>query len=285
MNWDKAKRIFILLLVILNCGLAALNYTQNQKNILSQTQEKAAYQVFSNNNIILQTELIQKFPPMKRLLVAAPNYSRDELKRRFFGTEETTVTMEFDRMILKSKTKILTVDKNRYTLEFITSPEKINTFHSKNAQKVAEKYLTSLENGNSDFWLGNQIDDKDGYIFQFFDMYSGQSVFCSYYTVRVTQDGITKIEGSDFIPKGFIGEKKEICSSDEALFTFMKEIRKGNNMDTVIVEKIELGYNFQDIPENTDEIKLVPCYRIYVKGNQNPYEVNAYTNELKKQTE
>lgn len=283
MDWDKAKRIFILLLIILNLGLAVLNYTENKKNTLSQVQEKAAYEVLSQNGISLYTNLIYKFPPMKRLLVTIPKYSKDELKKMFFDGEQTTITVEFDKTILKSQTKKLTIEKNKFDLEILNGSGEISNFDKATAQKTAENYLNILKKPIKNIELGTMKEEIESFTFEFFGNYQGEKVFCNHYNVKVTKQGVTKVEGYFFIPERFIGEKKEICSCDEALFTIMKEIKTENkNRSSITIDRIEIGYDFQDIIENSQEIKLVPCYRIYVLGKEEPYVVNAYTNELKK---
>lgn len=282
MDWDKAKRIFILLLIILNLGLAGLNYIENKKSTLSQAQEKAAYEVLSQNGISLYTNLIYKFPPMRRLLVTVPKYSRDELKRMFFDSEQTTVTVEFGKTILKSDTKTLTIEKNKFDLQILKADKEISEFDKNTAQKIAENYLDSLKKPIKDLDLGTIIEKEDSFTFEFFGVYQGKKVFCNNYHVTVTKNGITKVKGYFFAAERLIGEKKEICSCDEALFTIMKEIKAENKKEQITIDKIELGYDFQDIIENSEEIKLVPCYRIYVLGKEKPYVVNAYTNELKK---
>ena len=70
------------------------------------------------------------------------------------------------------------------------------------------------------------------------------------------------------------------------MLTFLIEIEKErqetNTYETVTIQKMELGYDFQEMEDLKIEnvAKLVPCYRIYVLGKQQPYVINAYTNEM-----
>jgi len=102
----------------------------------------------------------------------------------------------------------------------------------------------------------------------------------------IGENGISHVDLNYFITEGFTGDKKDICFSDEALLTFLREIEKEREetdiYETVTVQKMELGYDFQEMEYlKVDNVaKLVPCYRIYVLGKQKPYIINAYTNEM-----
>ena len=102
----------------------------------------------------------------------------------------------------------------------------------------------------------------------------------------VGEKGISRVKLNYFITEGFTGDKKDICFSDEALLTFLREIEKEREetgiYETVTVQKMDLGYDFQEMEYlKVDNVaKLVPCYRIYVLGKQKPYIINAYTNEM-----
>ena len=45
---------------------------------------------------------------------------------------------------------------------------------------------------------------------------------------------------------------------------------------------MEIGYDFQSSDDiaSGDSLSLVPCYRIYIQGIDEPFTINAYTNEL-----
>lgn len=284
MDWRKAKKLVILLLVVLNATLAFLNYKKQQDNVLTSVQEKAIYQVLSKNGISLYTDLLTKFPPMRKLSLKIPSYSRDDLKRLFFPEDETTVTVEFDKIIIKCETKTLTMRGNRGTLLFKDGTGKIEALTQERARREAEEFMSDLDLPSNDFHMGTIAETEDGFAVTFFDQWKGWTVFASYYTIYVTEKGIAKVDLTYFQPDGFTGEKKEICFSDEALLTFLKEIRQKNLQGTITVTRMELGYDFQDYGyggERSESVeKLVPCYRIYIMGEAEPYIINAYTNEL-----
>ena len=280
MEWNKAKYFVILLLILLNGVLAGLNYQKNQENILTSSQEKAIFEVLANNGVSLYTELITKFPPMRKVAMQIPSYSREELKNIYFSGEDTTVSVEFNRIIIKSADKTLTMEGNQGLLEFPEGTSSLPALSLAQAQKLASTFIDKLPIAENPFVIGNTIQTANGYIVEYFEEYKGQTIFASYYRIWITEKGIEKIQFTYFEPDGFTGEKKEICFSDEALLTFLLEIKKMNLQTPVTITAMELGYDFQDIDimETTD--KLVPVYRIYVLGQEKPFVINAYTNEM-----
>ena len=57
MEWGNAKKFVIVLLVIINVVLAALNYRSRQENTMTSAQERAIFEVLAQNGITLYTEL------------------------------------------------------------------------------------------------------------------------------------------------------------------------------------------------------------------------------------
>ena len=70
---------------------------------------------------------------------------------------------------------------------------------------------------------------------------------------------------------------------DEALLTFLQGTNDDGEKKGVFINKMELGYDFEEKLEIAEGrvLKLVPCYRIYTSEREEPYIINAYTNELK----
>ena len=79
----------------------------------------------------------------------------------------------------------------------------------------------------------------------------------------------------------FIRESVDSIAKNEICRKASEIVKDGDSIGRYI-EDIEMGYDFQSAGENYDpaDIKLVPCYRVYVSGEETPYTVNAYTNEI-----
>ena len=280
MEWKAVKNLLLVLLLMINAVLGFFNYEQYQQNMLSSSQEKAIYEVLSQNRIILYTDLLTKFPPMRKLSLSAPMYSRDDMKQQFFAQEEVTITVEFEN-------KILTMEGNKCQLVFINGTRESKKITLDEARKEAKEFMESLSiKVAENFEIGNVQEIENGYKVTFFEKYKGEYVFANCFEIYIGEKGISHVDLNYFITEGFTGDKKDICFSDEALLTFLREIEKEREeigiYETVTVQKMELGYDFQEMEYlKVDNVaKLVPCYRIYVLGKQKPYIINAYTNEM-----
>jgi len=281
MEWKFAKRVVIILLIVLNAILAGLNYKNNQKNVLTVTQEKAIFEVLSRYGISLYTDLLTDFPPMRKVALQVPSYGQADWKRMFFEDEETSVTVEFDQTILKTKEKVLTIKGNHGTLEFLNVAKEKGEMTAAQAVKKAGFFMDKAKKGH--FQFGGMQEEENGYWITYFEEYKGKPIFASQYDIFVSQGGVKWVKMDLFELEGFSGDKKDICFSDEALLTFLREVRKDeSDQDPITVTKMELGYDFQDDEEAVagSIMKLVPCYRISVMGESEDYMINAYTNEL-----
>ncbi len=287
MEWKAVKNLLLVLLLIMNVVLGYFNYEQYQQNVLTSSQERAIYEVLSQNRIILYTDLLTKFSPMRKLSLSAPKYSRDDMKQQFFADEESTITVEFNKTIITSENKVLTMEGNKGELVFKNGTRESQKMTLNEARREAKEFIESLEKkGMGDFEIGNVQEVGEEYKVTFFQKYKGANVFANCFEIYVGETGISHIKLNYFVTEGFTGDKKDICFSDEALLTFLFEIEKEREetgvYETITVQKMELGYDFQELEDLKVEnvAKLVPCYRIYVLGREKPYIINAYTNEM-----
>ena len=224
---------------------------------------------------------------MRKLSLSAPMYSRDDMKQQFFAQEEATITVEFNKTIITSENKVLTMEGNKGELVFKNGTRESKTTTLNEARKEAREFVETISKSNGNhFEVGNVQEIEGGYKVTFFQKYKGVYVFANGFEVYVGEKGISRVKLNYFNTEGFTGDKKDICFSDEALLTFLREIEKEREetdiYETVTVQKMELGYDFQEMEYlKVDNVaKLVPCYRIYVLGKQKPYIINAYTNEM-----
>lgn len=285
MDWNKAKKVVILILIVLNVGLFGLNYIDDRKYYLSQAQEDAVVSVINQNGISLNTDIVKEFKPMRQLSVIIPSLETDKLRKIFFDKDENTkITVEFNKTILKSDTKTLTIENNTVEYECKKGTNDISDFNIKTAQAEATRFMKSLGQEWARFKADdNVIEDRDCFIFEYYEDFKGNKVFSSNNKITVNKTGVIKLTGSYYEAKTFVGEKKSICSADEALFTFLQEVKSNGSSEGIIITKMEMGYDFQETAEIAEgkQLKLVPCYHIYTENQQMPYVINAYTNEMK----
>lgn len=287
MDWEKIKKIFIYILVLVNIGLLTVNYKNTRKYTMTSDEEKAVFKLLSDNNIGVYTNLIKNSPPMRQAAVTVPAFTNEEIRNVFFSSdEEMKITVDFDSVEFKSSEKEVTVSGNSIHFVSQNGTGEINGIGRKKAFDMAEDFIESL-----DITKGRTIEaetvrsENDGYRVYFSESFGGEKIFCSFVEVYVTEKGVEEADFTFYDTEGYIGEKRQICSSDEALLTVMYEIKSISDLPSgTYIEKIERGYDFggeNDIAD-VSVIKLVPCYRVYVSSFNEPFIVNAYTNTIMK---
>ncbi|WP_337603634.1 two-component system regulatory protein YycI [Anaerotignum lactatifermentans] len=282
MEWQKAKKFVVVLLVILNACLAVLNYQQNRESAMTASQEKAIFEVLSKNGITMYTDLITDTEPMSRLECMVPTYTKEDLERAFFDGEKTTVVPSQTTTVYRTSSSELTVEGAHGTLTFPQVEKGKGELSRGDALKMAEEYMDGKEKIFGEFVSYDLLETEEGYCVVFYEKYDDTIVFSNYFRVFVSQAGIYQVQFVYCPVVGYNGEKKDIFYADEALLTFMRELRKNQPEGAVTVNRMELGYDLSDKESQTKEGMLyaVPCYRIYLMEQAEPYIINAYTCKL-----
>ena len=282
MEWGSAKKFVIVLLVILNVILAGLNYKQRQENIMTSAQERAIFEVLSQNGITMYTELPTDAVSMSRLEMELPEYSKETLERLFFGSEKTTVTVKGSQNLYRNEHASLTLDgaHGMFKKEMVESGK--GDLTKEDAQKEAQKFIDGTEHFFGTYDEPMITEEEEGFRVDFYGVYKRENVFANYFSVFVTKGGIKEIEFEYCPVVNYSGEKRELAFSDEALLTFMREWKKNGSVEQATIHRIELGYDkMERSTASTDgEIYLDPCYRIYLMEEEDPYLVNAYTCQI-----
>ena len=282
MEWGSAKKFVIVLLVIINVVLAGLNYKQRHENIMTSAQERAIFEVLSQNGITLYTDLPTDALSMTRLEMELPEYSKETLERLFFGSEKTTVTVKDDQHIYRNAHASLTLDGAHGVFKKDTVPDGKRRMTKADAQKEAQKFIDGTERFFGIYDEPVVTEKENGFRVDFFGLHKRENVFANYFSIFVTQGGIKRIEFEYCPVKGHSGEKKELAFADEALLTFMREWKKNGDAEQATIHHIELGYDKMERSTASIDgaIYLDPCYRIYLMEEEEPYLVNAYTCQI-----
>ena len=283
MEWGNAKKFVIVLLVFLNILLAGLNYRQNQANTMTATQERAIFEVLSQNGITMYTDLLTEHSPMSRLAVELPSYNKETLERLVFGGEKTPVTAKGDMTTYQGKEAALTMHgaHGLWATEAVAAGKEGLT--KGEAQRTAQKFIDNTEHFFGSYGEAIVTEEEEGFRVDFYGLYKREEVFSNYFSLLVTQNGIREIEFNYCPVKGYTGEKQDISYSDEALLAFMREWKKGDHTGEATIHRIELGYAQMESSSGTEgvsSITLEPCYRIYLMDETEPYLINAYTCQI-----
>ena len=283
MEWGKAKQFVIVLLVLLNVILAGLNYKQKQENVMTSAQERAIFEVLSRNGITMYTDILTEFAPMSRITGEIPSYSKETMERLFFDSQKTTAIRKGDGMLYRREGASLLLNGTKGVWEDTGIALGKEGLERSKALLTAKEFLEGTEHFFGTYGEPVVQETKDGFEIQFYGTYKRDKVFSNTFSVFVTQNGIRKI-AFDYCPiKGYQGEKKDICYSDEALLTFMREWRKEKHDYEATIHRIELGYGMTEGGTTTEELRTVelePFYRIYLMEEEEPYLINAYTCQM-----
>lgn len=284
MEWGNAKKFVIILLVLLNVVLAGLNYRQRQENTMTAAQERAIFEVLSQNGITMYTELPTVSASMSRLSAELPGYSKETLERLFFGGEKTTVTVQGERTIYRGKDAELTLSGTNGVLRRENVEEGKEGLNKQEAARVAQEFIDGTEHFFGTYDEPVVIEKENGYKVLFYGVYKRESVFANCFSVYVTQGGIQQIAFEYCAILGYSGEKRDLAHSDEALLTFMREWKKEEKTEEAVIQRIELGYDRMEKNNASADgsIYLEPCYRIYLMDEEEPYLINAYTCQIVK---
>lgn len=286
MEWTVAKRFVIILLVIINVVLAGLNMKQRQDNSMSSSQEKAIFQVLSQNGITLYTNLNIDTHPMDRLEARVPSYTKEELEAVFFDGGKTKVSPGTKTVYKgENKTLVLSGDRGSFTNQLIKKG--LQTLSKEDAIKQAENKMEKMKRvfGNNDLCYVSK--SQEGWQIEFSSVGNDKSIFSNHFSLFVSDEGIYQIDFTYCEITGTTQEKKDIYMADEALLTFMREWNKGDNVRDAAIQKIELGYDLleQGAAVSGTGLYLEPCYRIYLMEEREPYLVNAYTCQIVKKND
>lgn len=284
MEWGNAKRFVMILLVILNVALAGLNYKQRQENTMTSAQERAIFEVLSQNGITMYTDLPTDSASMYRLAAEMPEYSKETLERLFFGGEKTTVTNRGEQVIYRGETASLTMEGSHGSLKKENIAGGKGELTKQEAQRTAQKFIDGTEHFFGAYDEPTVTEKEDGFDVTFYGLYKRENIFSNYFSIFVTQEGIREIE-FDYCPiENYSGEKRDLAYCDEALLSFMREWKKEGESGEATIHRIELGYDRMERSNTSgaDAIYLDPCYRIYLMEEEDPYLIDAYTCQIVK---
>lgn len=281
MEWGAAKRFVVLLLVVLNVVLFGLNYMQNRESTMTAAQERAIFEVLSQNGITMYTDLLTDHAARARLAASVPTYSKETLERLFFGGERTTVTARDGQNIYRGETATLTIDGAAGLFERQDVTQGKGDLQREEAQRAAEAFLTGTEHFFGSYDEPIVTEEEDAFRVDFYGVYRREKVFANTFSIWVTEGGISRISFYYCPIQGYSDEKRDICYSDEALLTFMREWKKDETHTEGTIHRIELGYaRTEPTAEDAALLNLEPCYRIYLLEEEEPYLINAYTCQL-----
>lgn len=283
MDWRKAKRIIVVMLIALNAVLLCANRYYNNDYRLTQDEENAVYRLLAQNGIGIYTDLINDYSPMKQIDVTVTLPDTDELKAMYFDSDATVdVSVELEKTIMKSYSAELIAENSKMSYSCTTGYGDMTGVGKKAAEDLADSFLKKMGNDYVSYVLDRVTYKNGGYQLEYYEYYKGYKIFCNYCTFFIDDNGIKTIKSEDYDVNGFVEETKDICSSSESILTYIYDTKNSEKTGRFI-EDMEIGYDFKESEEIVDgtKIRLVPCYHIYLLNEDKPFAVYAYTNKSK----
>ena len=283
MEWNKAKDIIIVFLVLLNIMLGIFLNINSRRHTLSMDQEKNIVEVLASNNISMYCKIISKYEPMKMLELNPQTIDEAKMVEAFLGTPNAIAGKDGDIKSYELEGKSLIIYENKVIYENSNRSESMDLTNDK-AISLCTEYLSSIGSLGSGYALDLGPYIRDGeLILEYRQKNDGVVIYDNYFIFVVDERGIRCIDYSNNVPVGYSAGVREICSSDEALFSFLQAMkRESSQKPQRIVEKMDIVY-FVDSAE-ADTNRAYPYYRIYYTEVGDPDNlirlcmVNAYLN-------
>ncbi|MCL1988260.1 MAG: hypothetical protein FWG64_09865 [Firmicutes bacterium] len=287
MRWERAKNLIIVFLVVTNVVLAVLINIETEVHNLTVERETALNVVLANNNIILGNELVRNFSPMRDLQLDNYNYDVDQLLEMFFPPNARISHLtdaNFDEFYWENSR--LTIS-NGY-IAFVAGHDIIGVPEVAAAAEITQTFIdTYYPNFILDI-NSTRLARRGGLRVFYRQEYQGQIIHTNFVEFLVTSDNadtivIEEVDIQYGVPLGFVYLPQNLVGSDEALLTFMQNIRM-QNAETILINHMDIAY-FQTMsglregyfPTN---VYAVPFYRIFVEGYESPFLINAQTNQM-----
>jgi len=285
MEWEKAKSYILLFFIVLNLILGGLLLNERRRYTVTPEREQAITTILRQNNIVLDTRIIRRFPPMSALYIAGYDYDVNKLTNIFFG-EDASFMQEESRFGY-----VFTYGSARLAIEqgFISfdNPNGVNAppanfeLTQSDAQRLADTFVRA-------HWPRFRLDDitdvPGGLRLSYRQVHQGHIIHTNFIEIIVNEMGIVQMD----MQYGQVLEwldQRPIAAPDEVLLTFVQQMRPSFALrpnDPLIIFYMDLVY-FQEEVGSTDpsaRYLAVPFYRIFTSWAEDPFLVNAFTNGM-----
>ncbi len=276
MDWEKSKTLVVWLLVALNCYLLFVNTILKTSYDIKSEQEKSIIELLDKNGISMYDEINIEFKPLAPLdiLATEEDVNEEVYLNTFFDNPE--IESKNGENIASEGSKSLYYGNGFITLE-ITDEEEYFEYSGD-----LETFIKSIDKSYENFVLDRKFKDGDKIIYEFREPYKDKIVYTNELLVTVVDNKISLI-------KGFYGKvvdskdkAREIVSIDMVLYTVLEYVKENYKGQHIFITGVDLVYYQEEYSfySNVNIAKAVPCYRIYIEGEQLPFIISAYENKI-----
>ena len=283
MDTKLAKNYTIIFLVILNLILFIIGFLLEEKYKITKEQQNTIISYLEKENIKIYTDIPKNYEPMPQISMKKTKNDDLSLQKIFFDNSSNLIrTEKFENTIFKEGNKTLTI--NNLFIYFRDLEEKNNFKYSRETSlKIAEQYKKILEKIYGKMYLDRVVEEQNYFNISYIQKVDNYKIFNNIVTIKVYKDGKIELYSNNYQKPDVVSTKLNIYSVDEALYTFSKGIKDLIPDKEIYIRNIDLGYYLKMDSDNINFLFL-PYYRFYIKGNETPFYVNAYTNIFEYET-
>ena len=279
MLWERAKNYMLIFFLLINLLLLALVWYETDTHVLPRERVNAINAVLMQNNINISYPIPTDFRPMRALQVANYDYDIERLKSIFFpayadishtgGNRRSEFTWQNIRLV---------IDDGRV---FFTSGLGVTGVPDYAAALMLTQAFIDEYYPDFVFDAQSTRQARRGGLRLFFrQKYQNHVIHSNFIEFLITGTGDELvIEEADIHylrPLGFAYQPRDLIAPDEALLTFVQEIRR-QTYEPVLITYMDIAYvSFSGRGQQYAE----PVYRIFIDGGDEPFLVNAYTNRV-----
>lgn len=288
MNWNKGINTLIILFLSINILLGWVNYRKDSSAYtLKEAQVEDIKVVLAENNIFAHSPIPKKHRPLPKLAVSPfqlNSAAREDFVKKLLQTlDGVTISIEAAKSPNEKPRRIyrkgeeVVVFEGENVLYYNEANRGQEPASIEQGQKAADKWLSKIDYAPRK--MHRQIvEEADGLYVIYYDKFDGIPVFDSYVKIKLTRSGVKEAQIHKVERGEVIGERQEIYSADQVLFSMIKLIGKDKPTH---IKNIMIGYALEN-PKGTHLIaeKALPFYQIILEDGKT-YYINAYNSEIR----
>lgn len=280
MNWDKAKNLTIVFLVILNFFLLGLVYTTGRGYVLTAEQQSAILAVLAGRGVSVNAQIPASHRPMESIRIAPASYDTQTMLDVFFahlplGSEIIRMTESGQIIFIHTHNaevgQRLTISEAGVLFENFLDDDLIidvRGFVARNSG-VFPGYV-----------FDGQFEDNSLVTITYRQQYRGHLFYSNFVSFTKENGVLTKIQYVHNELLNFDSNPKNILSADEALFAFLLHPRVQGRPE-VVINRMDIVYFQENIVGDEETlIKAHPAYRFYIEGDNEAILIDATTGEV-----
>lgn len=271
MEWSRAKKYTVIILILLNLVLMGLNIYKSFETRLTGSRINDISALLNSKGITITCSLPGRYKPMAEIGTSDYSFDFVKLEHIFMGNEENVIrTDEYNSVVFISDKSRLSVKEG--TISFTSSLES-NIADVNGARQYSDEIIKKINDDFGNYAFNSVSKTDEGYIVKYYEKIGGKNVFSNfaYFTIKENNVAIAL----NYVKLGSeMSESKSIFAADEAIYSAINKIKEDS--EKANISSAELGYYVIGSNYGANDY-AIPFYLIAANGKE--YYVNAYTGE------